>query len=83
MLHTAMQRADLQPLQLSLLPLMPYQVAETDDSPETCFWAKQDLQRVINEERQWRCKLWSTGRQPSSKCMLMCLPDNKDKLPFC
>lgn len=37
------------------------QVAETDDSPETCFWAKQDLQRVIAEERQWRCKLWSTG----------------------
>ncbi|DBA83815.1 TPA: hypothetical protein ACH3X1_006338 [Trebouxia sp. C0004] len=36
-------------------------VAETDDSPETCFWAKQDLQRVIAEERQWRCKLWSTG----------------------
>ena len=40
------------------------QVAETDNSPETCFWAKQDLQRVIAEERQWRCKLWSTGWLP-------------------
>ena len=54
---------------------MLYQVTETDDSPETCFWAKQDLQRVINEERQWRCKLWSTG------WLLLCLPD--DKMPSC
>lgn len=42
-------------------------VAETDDSPETCFWAKQDLQRVIAEERQWRCKLWSTGVKRSRR----------------
>lgn len=46
------------------------QVAETDDSPETCFWAQQDLQRVINEERQWRCKLWSTGWQPFSNAVV-------------
>ena len=37
------------------------QVAELDHSPETSFWAKQELQRVIAEEKQWRCKLWSTG----------------------
>lgn len=49
--------------------LVLLQVAQTDDSPETCFWAKQDLQRVISEEKQWRCKLWSTGAFAQLACL--------------
>ena len=49
------------------------QVAETDESPETCFWARQDLQRVTDEERQWRCKLWSTGTPAALLKLMVCL----------
>lgn len=47
------------------------QVAELDHSPETSFWAKQELERVIAEERQLRCKLWSQGRLHSTTCQLV------------
>ena len=48
------------------------QVAQTDTSPETCFWVRQELQRILQEETEWRCRLWARGelRLPSSDCLM-------------
>ena len=40
------------------------QVAQTDPSPETCFWVRQELQRILQEETEWRCRLWARGELP-------------------
>ncbi len=37
------------------------QVAREETSPDASFYVHRDLQRVIQEEREWRFKLWSQG----------------------
>ncbi len=44
------------------------QVAQTDPSPETCFWVRQELQRILQEETDWRCRLWARGELPMPSC---------------
>ena len=44
------------------------QVAQTDPSPETCFWVRQELQRILQEETEWRCRLWARGELPVPCC---------------
>ncbi|KAK9819859.1 hypothetical protein WJX72_003401 [[Myrmecia] bisecta] len=36
-------------------------VAKEDRDPRTAFFVRQDLLRVIAEEREWRSRLWSQG----------------------
>ncbi|CAL8461880.1 g1411 [Coccomyxa elongata] len=36
-------------------------VAREETSPDASFFVHRDLQRVIQEEREWRFKLWSQG----------------------
>ena len=50
---------------LKVMPLncVPWavQVAREETSPDASFFVHRDLQRVIQEEREWRFKLWSQG----------------------
>ena len=50
------------------------QVAREETSPDASFFVHRDLQRVIQEEREWRFKLWSQGVPPVTDAMLLSLP---------
>ena len=40
------------------------QVAVEEKSVQTSFYVNLDLQRLIQEELEWRCRLWQEGMKP-------------------
>lgn len=53
---------------------MALQVAREETSPDASFFVHRDLQRVIQEEREWRFKLWSQGMLPATDTIAFSLP---------
>ena len=42
---------------------------------QTSFYVDLDMQRLIQEELEWRCRLWQQGMKPplSSACIICVL----------
>ena len=61
-LHPAHSALGCMSVLSSGLGSMP-QIAKEETSQVASYWVAAELRRLLAEEREWRCRLWSQGAQ--------------------